>query len=216
LVEGYGTANKQFLVTAFGSQINASSGIPDKEYIDILETGLNSRIFTGAISLSSDPLSNFGQLFVTNGPPSTTASFVYNDLSGGTRVALAKLQYRGSKISVSTSGQDFIRVGDNITVTVTDGDAHLNPKQVGAVQVKFISAYDYNEDLTLFEVAKDAGVFTGSIATGLGPKKINNRIDLQMPSSVASANIMLTVSLNYILIVRGVVQILIRGQPVPC
>jgi hypothetical protein len=193
-VEGYGTANRQFLVTAFGSQTNASSGIPDKEYIDILETGLNSRIFTGAISLSSDPLSNYGQLFITNGPPSTTASFVYNDVSGGTRLALAKLQYRGSKISVSSPGQDFIRVGDNISVTVTDGDANLNPNQVGTVQVKIISAYDYIEDLTLFEVKKDAGVFTGTIATGLGPAKLNKRIDLQMQSSVASANIILTVS----------------------
>ncbi len=193
-MEGYGTANQQYLVTAFGSRTNASSGSPDKEYIDILETGLNSKIFTGAISLSSDPLSNYGQLFITNGPPSTTASFVYNDLSGGNRLALAKLQYQGSKISVSSPGLDFIRVGEYITVTVTDGDANLNPNQIGAVQVKFISAYDFIEALTLFEVAKDSGVFTGAIATGLGPAKLNQRIDLQMQSSIASANIILTVS----------------------
>jgi hypothetical protein len=193
LVEGYGTANRQYLVTAFGSRINASSGAPDKEYIDILETGLNSKIFTGSISLSSDPLSNYGQLFITNGPPSTTASFVYNDISGGTRLAFAKLQYRGSKISVSSPGRDFIRVGEYITITVTDGDAYLNPNQVGTVQVKFISTYDYIEDLTLFEVTKDSGVFTGAIATGLGPQKLNQRIDLLMPSSLTSANIILTV-----------------------
>ncbi len=188
-------------MTAFGSQTNASSGIPDKEYIDILETGLNSRIFTGTISLSSDPLSNFGQLFVTNGPPSTTASFVYNDMTGGSRLTMAKLQYRGSKITVSSPGQDFIRVGEHITVTVTDGDANLNSQQVGTVQVKFSSDYDYFEDLTLFEVAKDAGVFTGAIGTGLGPAKYNQRIDLQMPSSVASAKVMLKVSFFNTLIV---------------
>ena len=120
--------------------------------MDLFEINRNSRIFTGIVGLSIDALSNYGLLYVNSGPPSTTASFVYNDPTGGSRTALSRLQFSGV-VSVAFPGQSqgltSIRVGDTITVTVTDGDADLNPLQIGEVQVTVSSLDDYTEVLTL-------------------------------------------------------------------
>ena len=191
----YGARNNIYLVTAYGGVLNSSSGTLDQENIDLIESGINSRIFTGTVGLSLDPLSNYGLLYVNSGPPSTTASFIYTDLTGGSRRASSRLQYSGVvSVSFPSQGGSAISLGDTINITVTDGDADLNLLQIGTVQVTVSSVLDYTEILTLLEVSSNAGVFTGAMITQLGPAKLNQRIDLQMPPSSPSSSIILTVS----------------------
>jgi hypothetical protein len=193
--EIYGAVNGQYLVTALGSPTNVTSGIPDREYLTLIESSTNSRIFTGILGLSTDPMSNFGLLYINNQNPTTTASFVYTDPTGGSRTAVSKLQYQGVVTAIPSQGTSAIRAGDTILVTVTDGDADLNTLQIGEIQVTVSCPSDYTETLTLLEISRNSGVFTGAMATALGPAKSNQRIDVQMPSTSLSSSLALTVRL---------------------
>jgi hypothetical protein len=177
-------------------------GVPDREYISLLETALNSRIFTGTIGVSLVPLdmqSNFGSLFIINGPPSTTVSFVYQDQSGGSQISRARLQYQG-QINMSSTVPGPIRVGSFVYVTVTDGDANLDPNQVGSVPVTFRSSLDPEEaeSLDLIEIEKNSGIFTGIIRTELGVPKKNQLINVQMPVSQPSSSVIVTVNFSFL------------------
>ena len=190
-IEDYGSAGS-FLVTGYGSPTNLTSGAPDVEFVALRETAADSRIFTGLMAVSTDRLSNFGSLYVTTGPPSTTVSFVYQDRTGGSRTVLARLQSAGTLSLASAAGGATLPVGEALMVTLNDGDANLDPNIAGLVRVTVRVATDYQENLILREIGFNVGVFTGVIATGLGSAKKNQRLDLAMPTTGRSNSLTLT------------------------
>ena len=154
--------------------------------LELSETAVSSSIFTGVFVADDNAAAAAGRIVVGQGPAaSSLVSVEYQDPTSGIRSSTARLQTNGEMSMSSEGSSSQVRVGDSVTVTVSDGDRNIDFDHPDSVIVKMKTHTEHSdamsENLTLVETNSSSGVFTGSMRTTLGPSRIDNMLNCQQP-----------------------------------
>jgi hypothetical protein len=206
------TLTSKMTVTIVDSDLNTDSSLPqryssrvippngistvrsgsDVLELEVMETGPDSRFFTGVFEATVNPLSEAGLLLVPQGTSASSLVQVeYYDSTGGTRVATARLMttdtVSSAVISMTSGGSSSqVAVGDAVTVTVRDGDRNQDFEHPDEITVLMLSHTESStatasETLTLVETNYSSGVFTGTMGTSLGATRKDNVLNCEPP-----------------------------------
>lgn|GEM_PF-3564147 len=164
-----GTTSPQSTVKVDDSSSSAASGI----LVKLTETGVNTGIFTGTVTLSSSDSASSQKLSVATTATKITAVYLDNT---GTAYTTSDSNSRYAQAAiVNTTGTLEVDVdsvnnqGDKFKITVTDGDRNLNPtSKDGDINVTVRSTSNTAGcTFVLSETDVNTGIFTGSLATVL-------------------------------------------------
>ena len=105
--------------------------------LELSETAVSSSIFTGVFVADDNAAAAAGRIVVGQGPAaSSLVSVEYQDPTSGIRSSTARLQTNGEMSMSSEGSSSQVRVGDSVTVTVSDGDRNIDFDHPDSVIVK--------------------------------------------------------------------------------
>jgi len=161
--------------------VKGFSGLP----LELSETAVNTHVFTASFFADDTPAASAGRVIVGAGAAaSTLVNVEYQDPTGGTRIATARLQTNAEMTMSSEGSSSHVRVGDRITVTVSDGDRNQDfdhPEEISVVLSSHTENSVASESLILVETNHSSGKFTGTMRTNLESAREDSVLNCEYP-----------------------------------
>ncbi len=134
----------------------------------LIETGISTGIFTGAVSTVYGMAAGGGGDGIFNVRAGDTLSAQYSDAltaNGGTSVLNVSSTVTGGSNAILTVSHTGIVPGTAISYTLIDADLNTHPGSADTITLTAVSSSGESETLTLTETGASTGIFTGSINT---------------------------------------------------
>lgn len=149
--------------------VNSRTG--ETETITLVETGVNTGVFTVSLNTAFGAAAGANNSAVMNCISGDTISAVYSDTltaAGGTGSSTASTLVSGGSDGIITLTASALP-GQTVTVSVADQDLNANAAAVETVVVTVANTTTgESESITLTETGANTGIFTGTAATAFG------------------------------------------------
>ncbi|MDY0781598.1 hypothetical protein [Tenacibaculum sp. IB213877] len=181
--------------------VEVTSDLGEIETVTLTETGANTAIFEGVVTTvygTSAGTNNDGN-FTVSANTVLTASYTDAKNEQGEEAIITDTTTILGGVNGVVVVDETAKVGEDITITVTDVDLNMDITVAEIITVEVTSDKGETETVTLTETGVDTGVFTGTITTVYGANAgANNDASFNV-----STNTVLTTSYTDVLNEQG-------------